>query len=536
MAGGAATDILGLPFAERTLGRMLELQADRLGERPFVRYPGGARSYVEMRDRAATLAAALAAAGVVRGDRVAIMSGNRIELLDLWLACGWLGAALVPINTASRGPQLAHVLRNASPRILVVEPEQLSVLDYLDDPPAALERIWLVGSGAAAGAGALGRVAEPLPAGGARLARADVHPAETSAILYTSGTTGPSKGVQCPHAQFFWWAVLTGRYLEQSGDDTLYTILPLFHTNALNAFCQALLRGATFEFGDRFSASRFWSELASSGATVTYLLGAMVAILLKGEPSELDRAHRCRIALAPATPREAVEEFRDRFGIVLVDGYGSTETNMVLCNRIGGYRPGTMGLPLPEFEAIVVDGDDRETPAGTAGELVVRPREPFSCATGYFGEPEKTVEAWRNLWFHTGDRVVRDEDGVFRFLDRIKDAIRRRGENISSWEVEQALQSHPAVATSAVVPVPSELGEDEVMAFVVAVPGADADPVALVRHLEPRLAYFAIPRYVEFLDELPLTENGKIQKFVLRERGPGPGTWDREAAGYRLSR
>jgi carnitine-CoA ligase len=534
MEGVAATDILGLPFGERTLGRMLELQADRLGKRPFVRHPAGTRSYAEMRDRAAALAAALADAGTVRGDRVAIISGNRIELLDLWLACGWLGAALVPINTASRGPQLAHMLRNASPRILAVEPELLPVLDYLDDPPSALERIWLVGGHT--GASALGRAAEPFPTAEGRLGRADVHPGETSAILYTSGTTGPSKGVQCPHAQFFWWALLTGRHLEQTGDDALYTILPLFHTNALNAFCQALLRGATFEFGERFSASRFWSELAASGATVTYLLGAMVAILLKGAPSELDRAHRCRIALAPATPRQAVEEFGDRFGIKLIDGYGSTETNMVLSNTIGGHRPGTMGLPLPEFEAKVVDTDDLETPAGTAGELVVRPHEPFSCATGYFGEPEKTVEAWRNLWFHTGDRVVRDEDGVFRFLDRIKDAIRRRGENISSWEVEQALQSHPAVATSAVVPVPSELGEDEVMAFVVVAGGAELDAVELVRHLEPRLAYFAIPRYVEFLDELPLTENGKIQKFVLRERGLGSATWDREAAGYRLSR
>jgi len=195
-----------------------------------------------------------------------------------------------------------------------------------------------------------------------------------------------------------------------------------------------------------------------------------------------------------------------------------------------------MGRVVPEFECKVVDEHDEELPRGVPGELVIRPREPFSIAGGYFRMADRTVAAWRNLWFHTGDRVVCDEDGVFRFLDRLKDSIRRRGENISSVEVEDVLGSHPDVATTAVVPVPSELGEDEVMVFVTLRPGAEPDPVALVRHCENRLAYYAIPRFVEFVPELPMTESGKIRKAVLRERGVGPATWDREKAGLELKR
>jgi carnitine-CoA ligase len=228
--------------------------------------------------------------------------------------------------------------------------------------------------------------------------------------------------------------------------------------------------------------------------------------------------------------------FRERFGVALVDAYGSTETNAVIASPPEEQRPGTMGRLAPDFEARVVDDEDNDVPDGTPGELVLRHREPYAFASGYFGMPEQTVEAWRNLWLHTGDRVVRDADGYYRFLDRTKDAIRRRGENISSWEVEQVLQSHPDVAAAAVVPVPSALGDDEVMAFVVRRQGAALDPVELVLHCEPRLAYFAVPRYLEFVDELPLTESGKVQKFALRARGVGSTTWDREAAGYVLER
>jgi crotonobetaine/carnitine-CoA ligase len=287
--------------------------------------------------------------------------------------------------------------------------------------------------------------------------------------------------------------------------------------------------------GPRFSASRFWQRAAAADATVTYLLGTMVSILASRAPTADDRSHRVRIALTPATPPEVWDTFRARFGVELVEGHGMTETNAVIGPRDGEQRPGWMGRVMPGFEAIVVDENDVPVPNGTAGELVMRARGPFAFASGSWRMPEATVAAWRNLWFHTGDRVVA-EDGWLRFLDRMKDAIRRRGENISAWEVEQVLLQHERVESAAVIPVPFEFGEDEVMACLVPRAGARLDPIEVVRFCEPRLPHFAVPRYLEIVDSLPLTENGKVQKFLLRQRGLSSTTWDREAAGITVER
>jgi crotonobetaine/carnitine-CoA ligase len=255
----------------------------------------------------------------------------------------------------------------------------------------------------------------------------------------------------------------------------------------------------------------------------------MVPILLAQAPGPAERAHRVRLGLGPGVPEAAGAAFRERTGVPLLEGYGSTETNFVIATRPDSPRQGVMGWVRAGFDAQVVDEADNELPPGEAGELVLRADAPFAFATGYFGQPGKTVEAWRNLWFHTGDRVVRDADGAFRFVDRIKDAIRRRGENISSWEVEQVLTMHPGVAAAAVYPVRSELAEDEVMAAVTAREGATLAPAELAAFCEGRLPRFAIPRFIDIVAELPRTENGKVQKYKLRERGIPPGCWDRGA-------
>jgi crotonobetaine/carnitine-CoA ligase len=313
--------------------------------------------------------------------------------------------------------------------------------------------------------------------------------------------------------------------------DVMYTCLPLFHTNALNAFVQALVSGATFVLGERFSASRFWARVKAADADVTYLLGAMVTILMARAYEPVEREHHVRIALAPATPARIFDRFRDRFGVQLVEGYGSTETNApIVAEDPADGRGGYMGTVRHGFHARVVDEHDEPVPDGTAGELVLRHDEPFAFADGYWAMPEQTVQAWRNLWFHTGDRVVRDADGWYRFVDRAKDAIRRRGENISSWEVEQAVLEHPSVSAAAAFPIPSELGEDDVMTAIVLEPGEVLTAEELIEHCRPLLPYFAVPRYIEFVSELPLTENGKVRKQVLRERGLTPATWDRERA------
>ena len=501
---------LDLPTREQTLPVVLERAAALHGERPLLRFGAETWTYAALRDDVARLAGALAGHGVGPGDRLLVVSENRPEVLRLFLACGWLAAVFVPVNPALRGEGLRHALTSARARAIAVEAAAHDVV-----AEAGVEPTWVLDEGG-------------LPAGGAAVPPYPAAPGDTSAILYTSGTTGPAKGVLCPHAQWYWWAVNTGRVLELGRDSVLYTNLPLFHTNALNTFCQALVAGATYVLGPRFSASAFWRRLAEADATVTYLLGAMVSILLRTPPGEQDRAHRVRAALAPATPPDLHEPFRERFGVRLLDAWGSTETNIVISNTLAELRPGTLGRVLEGFEARVANEHDAPVADGTPGELLVRHREPFAFATGYDALPEATAQARRNLWFHTGDRVVRDPDGTFRFVDRLKDVIRRRGENISSFEVEQALLAHEDVAAAAVVPVPSELGEDEVLACVVPRTGASLDPADLVRFCEPRLARFALPRYVEIVGELPLTAGGKVEKHRLRERGVTEAAWDRE--------
>jgi crotonobetaine/carnitine-CoA ligase len=436
----------------------------------------------------------------------------------------------VPINTASRGPQLEHILGNCGARLLMADAAVTDALVGLD-AHGALEGVWVLDAPPALDALA-GHPASAPPQAGPAVAPEPVGPGDIAAILYTSGTTGPSKGVRCPHAQLYWWGVLVSETLGIQDGDVLYTCLPLFHTNALTAFVQALVSGASFVLGERFSASRFWTRIKDADADVTYLLGAMVSILLARPPEAGERGHHMRVALAPATPARAFERFRDRFGIQLVEGYGSTETNnAIAAEHPGAGRGGYMGTVRPGFSARVVDEQDQPVPDGVPGELLLRHEEPFAFADGYWAMPEQTAKSWRNLWFHTGDRVVREADGWYRFLDRAKDAIRRRGENISSWEVEQVLLEHPAVQSAGAFPVPSELGEDEVMVAVVLEPGAALTAEELIEHCRPRLAYFALPRYVEFVEELPLTENGKVRKQVLRARGVSERTWDRERGG-----
>jgi crotonobetaine/carnitine-CoA ligase len=286
----------------------------------------------------------------------------------------------------------------------------------------------------------------------------------------------------------------------------------------------------------RFSASGFFDSLISTRATVTYVLGAMVPILLSRPPSPKEREHRVRVALAPGVPPQFQDVFTQRCGIGLIDGYGSTETNSVIGGKLGTRRPGCMGTLAAGFDARVVDENDQPVPDGEAGELILRADQPYAFANGYFGMPEKTVEAWRNLWFHTGDRVVRSKDGYFRFVDRLKDAIRRRGENISSFEVEQVLLSHPSVELAAVFAVQSSLAEDEVMAAIVLREGCALDPLELIGYCESRMPYFAVPRYLDFRTDVPTTENGKIMKYKLREAGITSTTWDLEESGYRLKR
>ncbi|MEU9289994.1 AMP-binding protein [Streptomyces sp. NPDC048275] len=495
-----------------TLAGLLDAAAEEFGDRVFLRVGDVTRTYEQSRTAAAQTAGALAARGCGPGDHVAAMAGNRIELVDLILGCAWLGAVLVPLNTALRAAGLRHVLREADPGYLLAEPETAG---------RAVEAgfrgtLWTVGEDDI-----------PAPGQARMLPPARVRPYDTAFILFTSGTTGPARGVRCPHAQTVRWGSNVADSLRLTADDVLYTCLPLFHTNALNTLAHALTVGAACSIDERFSATRYWDRVAESGATAVYLLGAMVPMLLAQTPGPRDRAHGAWRGLSPATPQTAWQPFRERFGVTLVDGFGSTETNLVIGSTPEDQRPGYVGTLREGFSARVVDEHLAPVADGTPGELVVRSHRRFAFSTGYLGEPEPNPAAWRR----TGDRVIREPDGWFRFVDRVKDVIRRRGENISSSEVESAIRAHPAVADAAAFPVASELAEDEVMVAVVPRPGLALDPLDLVRQCERELPAFAVPRYIDTVPELPLTETGKVRKAVLRERGVTATTWDRTGGG-----
>ena len=371
-----------IPPRERTLPALLERQAAAFGDKTFLRVGETRRSFSEMRDSIARLAGGFAGAGVRHGDRVAIMAENRLEVIDAWFACAWLGAILVPFNTATRGAQLQHVLTDSAPRVLIVEARFLEYLDVLESTPEELERLWVLDQ--APGGRSADARSRPFPSRPPRSrsptcaratpSRSSTRPAppgrrRASCARRRSSTGGRSAPLRCSAGS--------------SSDDVLFTCLPLFHTNALNAFIQALSHGAEFVVGERFSASRFWDRALAADATVTYLLGAMVSIL-SAAPVPAEKQHRVRVALAPATPAELHELFLERFGIELRDGFGMTETNAVIGARDGQQRPGTMGRAMPGYQVKVVDENDEEVPDGTAGELVMRADEPFAFATGYW--------------------------------------------------------------------------------------------------------------------------------------------------------
>ncbi|MCJ7679618.1 MAG: AMP-binding protein, partial [Candidatus Aminicenantes bacterium] len=366
----------------------------------------------------------------------------------------------------------------------------------------------------------------------------EVSPMDPAGIIYTSGTTGLSKGAVCPHNYFLHLARLIVQLREANPEDILYTFLPLFHINAqLMTVMTALISDSRVVLSDRFSASTFWDEIREHGVTQFNYLGAVMTILSKQERKPDDSDNTVRIAFGAACPPDVMADLEERFGFVCLEGFGMTEIGIVIHDDIRARRKGSCGRVLDEFyEVQLVDDNDMEVGIGEIGEIVVRPKKPYIMMTEYYNMPDKTLEVCGNLWFHSGDYAKKDADGYFYFVDRKKDAIRRRGENISSFEVEKVINTHPGVLESAVFAVPSELGEDEVKANIVLKAGEDMPPEDLVRHCNERMAHFAVPRYVEFVEELPKTPTNRIEKYRLRKLGITENTWDREKAGVKITR
>lgn len=349
-------------------------------------------------------------------------------------------------------------------------------------------------------------------------------------IMFTSGTTGPSKGSVMPHN--YAWAM--GEAMIRSGEyteaDCLYNVLPLFHGNSqVLQTIPALINGSRMVLREHFSASAFWDEVRRYGCTVFNYIGTILPILMKAEPCSGDRDHSIRVMVGGGAGPDLFAAVEKRFGVILIEGYGMSEIGLPLNSSPSCRKAGRCGRPTEHFDVRLVDDQGMPVAANTSGELLVRPKQPWAMLLGYYGMPEKTVEAWQDLWFHTGDYLQYDEEGFYSFVDRKKDAMRRRGENISSFEVERSVAAHPDVLECAAVPVPFELGEQDVMVCVVLKSGARLTPPELAQWCERIMAEFMVPRYYRFMTALPKTPTSRVEKYRLRDEGVTADTWDKTA-------
>jgi carnitine-CoA ligase len=490
-------------------------------------------TYAEMDQRSDSLAAGLAQLDIGRGERVAMLSPNRTELLELFYGVAKTGAAQVPLNAYLKGEFLAHQLRQSQSSVLITDAAGRDALAPLRDQLPDLRAVVLLdeAEGDEIPYSTLATSADTPP-------RVQITPDDVMSILYTSGTTGLPKGCVARHGYYLRSGTLIGNALEVNENDILFAGLPLFHSGArLVTVTLPLIFGIPAYLQTSFSARGYFPGAKQVGATLMIAVGAMGAAILATEPSEADRDHQVtRIMCAPLS-LDAQATFRERFGVEpWVDIFGQTECMPTTLTALSSDRrdPNGCGIAAPDLEVALLDDDGNILEGEATGEICLRPQAPYAMFDGYFQQPEATLEAFRGLWYHSGDYGRRLPSGALAFVDRKKDCLRRRGENVSSIEVEQAIDGHPAVVESAVHAVPSNLGEDDIKACVVV--SARIEPAELFAFFKNNLPYFAIPRYVELVEALPRNGVGRVMKHKLREAGVTAGTWDFEAMALTVTK
>ena len=535
------------------LAEILKRRASETPDRDYLKFAENPWvSYGEVNARANRVANALIDRGVEPGESVSVMLPNCEEFLPVWYGILKAGAVMSSINTAYKGDFLSWTINLVEAKKLVISDLYLDRLDLIKGELPKLEHVIVMQTGAQEGPDP-SMAWEPLAE---LMAATDGEPdgvsyswTDDARIMFTSGTTGRSKGVIKQNAADYfsarsWIEVLSrlrGASPADLADETYFSCLPLFHSNA-QVLCAypALLAGARVAYVERFSGSRFWQQAIDAGATTFNGIGAMLYFLWNQPAGPLDRAHSVHTISAAPAPREIYHEFEERFGVTLTEGYGLTETGVAtVMDPTAPPRLGSCGVANPGYEVSIVEpGTDRPLPPETPGEIVVNMKIPNIVMRAYYGMPEKTAEDFRNLKLHTGDLGRMDADGYFYFMDRVKDYIRRRGENVSSMEVERQVSDHPNVKEAAAIGVKAGEGassEDEIMIVCIA-EGDAPDPAELTHWMAERMPYFMVPRYIRFVETLPKTPTERVQKVMLREEGVTADTFDREAAGITVKR
>ncbi|MFY9326894.1 MAG: AMP-binding protein [Georgfuchsia sp.] len=529
------------------LPRILESQSVRFADRPFLSWTDENKplSFSQVNAQVNSLAHGFAAEGVTKGDKVVLYMSNCLEFVLTWFALTKLGAAEVPVGDIQKGVFLQHQLNVSQAKYIVTTRELMAQIAEVEADVPLLETCYLLGDENTSSPFKRIKVKpySSLYSGNTENPGIAVAPSDTAAILYTSGTTSWSKGVVMSHSQMYFFAEEDVQLVRLTSEDVYMTGFPLFHGNAqfLTVY-PCLIAGAHCVLYPRFSASDFIGRARRSGATVTNLLGAVMSFICDAPPQPDDREHKLRRIYAAPLAFDLAKTFTDRFGpMEFVDGFGQTEISLVFMTPPGANRPeGASGVLVDQFfEIKLVDPDtDEDVPVGEGGELLVRNKQPYIMCSEYLGMPEKTVETWRNLWFHTGDVLRRDNEGWYYFIDRVSDSLRRRGENVSSFEVELVVRSHPAILECAVIGVKADEqgGEDEVKACVIVNDGMELDFADLIEWCDQRMGAHMVPRYIEIYKSLPKTPSEKIKKNELRKLGVTANTWDRQRAGVKLAK
>ena len=521
------------------LAALVDEHAARYTDRVLAMFDDDTVTYAQVAERAGHVAAGLRDLGIGPGDRVAIMMTNRSEFLYAWFGILKLGAIEVPIHDAARGPGISHILNTTGARMVIVEDTFLDhVRPYLGDVPSVEHVVLLGETSTGANGGRPMHDFADLVANAGSVETVDVPPHQPASILFTGGTTGPPKGVVLPHNHNINLGTSTAEVAGYGEDDVLLSVFPLFHANAkYMSTIAAMVVGAKVIINHRFSASRFWDQCRRENVTAFNGMGEMLRILMKQPERPEDRDNPVRVVIGAAAPRDLVLEFESRFDLAILDVYGLTETGPITFNRFDQRKAGSMGIPVPWYEVRVLDEDDGDVPVGEPGEICIRPTRPSVMMAGYWDNDSATLKSMRNLWFHTGDHGYRDEDDFYFFKARETDSIRRRGENVSAWEIERVLALHPDVLESAAYGVPSPIGGQEVMAAIVLKPGAAVAPEAVLDFCSGKMAHFAVPRYLRFVDSLPKSHAQRILKQELKAEGAdADGVWDRETVGYQVQR
>lgn len=516
---------------DETLPWAIRWWAEREPDRPFLQEVGGAsRSYGQFHDAALRWADAFRQAGIQPGENVPNMRRTSISAEEHWHGLGWLRAVQTGVNTDFRGKSLEYILTNSQARHMICAAEFLDRVAEVA-PHVGLEQVIV------ADADAEQLPADfPVPLVAASQLWAAAQPAtdlavpqrhEIACISYTSGTTGPSKGVLIPWGRMWPNAMWT----DVTGEDIYYCPFPVFHLSGMLPLAWFGFPGGQVVLRESFKTTAFWDDVRKHGCTATALIPAMMNWLIDQpeRPNDLDNPLRF-VAGAPVVPR--IEHFKKRFGIQMRTAFTNTEigTPLFAGPDVDATRESSGKWVTPGYQVRVADPNDYEVPDGEIGELLVRTEQPWRMLAGYFNMPDKTAEAWRNGWFHTGDGVVRDENGRYHFVDRIKDSMRRRGENISSMEVEAYVNAHEAVSESAAIGVPSEYGEDEVKICVILHEDKQVTHAELHAFLAAQMPAFMVPRYIEFIDNPERTEAMKrIKKQPLRANPLNEHTWDARA-------